>query len=160
MMTMFYLVIPAVCLLFGWFACSLFTGHRLKKARQEHATLESSLMAQLEAADTQLVAEKGRASRYFTSIEALGAERDRWQRLYTLESIGHGNAQNLLMETISGLIRQLRALGKDVEMPPVIEKVRQEHQQTHELPAREMQNALEEGQKKTPVAPSGPDPTP
>lgn len=86
--------------------------------------------------------ERGKTVRYFRKITDFETERTRWQKLYNEQSIGHGNAQQLMMTTIEALARQLQAKGVRVQIPKVLHALREEFASTHEMPSRDQVEAL------------------
>ena len=93
-------------------------------------------------------AERDKSSRYFLKITDFENERNQWQKLYSDQSIGHGNAQNLMMHTIEQLAAQLAAKGVKFKVPKVLQAIRDEFAETHEMPARAQLQALTESMKQ------------
>ncbi len=85
--------------------------------------------------------------RYFVKISEVTTERDIWIKKCTDESIGHGNAQNLMMRTIDEMGQVLRAKGLNFKMPPVLQAVREEFVQVHEAPARQTLEDMVQGSR-------------
>lgn len=107
------------------------------------------LQLELERAREVAQAERDKSSRYFTKISDFERERDDWQKRYTLQSIGHGNAQSLMMQTIDGMARQLQSKGVKVKIPKVLHAVREEFLATHELPARQLEAEIKDRQQSS-----------
>jgi hypothetical protein len=61
-------------------------------------------------------------------------ERDKWQRLYTEQSIAHGNAQAIMMGAIEYMGKKLSIAGIAFQVPAVLEEVRQAFIQNHVTP--------------------------
>lgn len=130
----------------------------LKTQEDDHAarteTLHGELkqaLADIQSARAETKVESDKRSRYFDKISEVQAERDQWYKLYTAQSIGHGNAQALMMGTIEQLARQMKAKGIEPKIPRILQDVRAEFQTTHEEPAR-----LAAAQQSAPALQSGP----
>jgi hypothetical protein len=111
------------------------------------------LQQQLDMARASLLAEQGKSARYFHKISDFEAERDRIQQLYTEHTIGHGNAQQLMMNTIEDLARQLQARGGRPQIPKVLSVVRDEYLAKHEMPVRAAAEAIQKAQAAAPPTP-------
>lgn len=61
-------------------------------------------------------------------------ERDTWQRLYTEQSVAHGNAQAIMMGAIEYMGKKLTIAGVSFQVPPVLEEVRQQFIHNHVTP--------------------------
>jgi hypothetical protein len=112
----------------------------------------ASLQIEVERARDVAQSERDKASRYFEKISDFEKERDEWRRLYTGQSIGHGNAQELMMKTIEDMGRVLSQKGIRFQIPKVLHAVREEFLGTYELPAREVeaaQKAIEAAKEAT-----------
>lgn len=107
-------------------------------ARAESRQRIAELQAEVERARQVADAERDKSSRYFLKITDFEKERDQWQELYTRQSIGHGNAQSLMMRTMEQMAQQLQAKGVRAQIPKALHAVREEFLQNHELPAREV----------------------
>ena len=94
-----------------------------------------ALQQQIEAARLEAQTERDKSSRYFAKCQDFEKERDEFQHLYTTQSIGHGNAQNLMMQTIERLAQQLQQKGVRAQIPKVLHVVREEFREHHEIPA-------------------------
>lgn len=79
--------------------------------------------------------ERGQKGRFQSKIAEVTEERDQWVTLYHEQSIGHGNAQTIMMETIEIQARALRARGIKVTIPSVIQQLRDDFRSQHEEPA-------------------------
>ena len=132
----------------------------LELATQERATERERLHAELKLVINDLHSERDKVSRYFSKISDFEKERDTWQRMYHEQSIGHGNAQALMMGTIENLSRQLQAKGVRVQIPKVLHEIREEFLGAHELPSREGVEALKKLQAAQPTAEATPPTTP
>lgn len=111
----------------------------------------AALQHQIEAARLEAQAERDKSSRYLGKCQDFESERDEFYRLYTSQSIGHGNAQNLMMQTIDRLAQQLQAKGVRVQIPKVLHVVREEFREQHEMPARAL---VEDKSKLSEAAPA------
>lgn len=101
----------------------------------------------------QLDLARARADRYYLKISEALAERDQWHQLWQEQSIGHGNAQNLMMATIEEMGRLLEKKGVKYQLNPMISAVRAEYIENHEMPAREdlkQQQETERARSKAP----------
>jgi len=132
----------------------------LENATQESAAERARLHAELKLVISDLHTERDKVSRYFVKISAFERERDEWQRMYHEQSIGHGNAQSLMMGTIEKLSRQLQEKGVRVQIPKVLHEIREEFLGAHELPAREGVEALRKLQATQTTAETTPPTTP
>lgn len=128
----------------------------LELAMQESATERDRLHAELKLVINDLHTERDKVSRYFAKISDFERERDGWQNMYHTQSIGHGNAQALMMSTIENLARQLQAKGVRAQIPKVLHEIRDEFLGTHELPAREGVEALKKLTAAQPTAETAP----
>ena len=79
--------------------------------------------------------ERARTARYFEKITDFERERTTWQTSYYEQSLGHGNAQQLMINTIETLARQLQENGVRPQIPKIIYAIREEYQTQHEMPA-------------------------
>lgn len=113
----------------------------LEAAATEQTTERDRLHAELKLVINDLHGERDKVSRYFAKISDFERERTEWQRLYHEQSIGHGNAQALMMGTIERMARQLQDKGVRVQIPKVLHEIREEFLSQHEMPAR---SAIEE----------------
>jgi len=159
MNTMVYALVAGLSFVLAWWL----RGSRLK-AHHERALAEKNAMldilradsaaslAQLEHALTEAITERDKSSRYFLKITEFEQERDRIQVLYTRHAIGHGNAQQLMMNTIETLVRQLQAKGVRAQIPKVLHVVREEYQANYEVPARAAAEAIAKAQGAAPPA--------
>lgn len=108
----------------------------------------SELGQELKSLHLMLQDERLKSQRYFEKISGIAKERDEWLKLYTDQSIAHGNAQNMMLNTIEHLSRQLSAHGIKHKVPGIINEVRAEYVSKHESPARDLVES-----KKAPEAP-------
>lgn len=100
----------------------------LSSKEQELIALERKCAESLEKLETKTRI----ASEYFKVIEGIERERNEWKKLYYAEATMHGNAQQLMMSTISGLTKRLEAVTqKPVALPEVLETVRSEYVAAH-----------------------------
>ncbi len=109
---------------------------------QALAAARAEVVTELAAARAEATAERDKSSRYFLKISDFERERTQWQNLYTSQSIGHGNAQNLMMRTIEDFARLLQNHGVKVVVPKVLSAIREEFQATHEQPSRALAEAV------------------
>jgi hypothetical protein len=72
-----------------------------------------------------------RATEYRDSIAGILKERDAWNRLYDEQSIAHGNAQAVMMDSIGYLERKLRDAGSPVILPNVIRETQELYRDRH-----------------------------
>ncbi len=100
----------------------------------------------------QVALETARAEkeRYYLQIAEFEKQRNAWHALYVEQTIGHGNAQNMMMEVIDAMGRRLSESGIKFKIPRVLHEVRSEFLEQHEMPAREQAEKLAE---KTPPSP-------
>lgn len=105
----------------------------------EHA---QTLVVEVESARAVAQDERARRERYFLQISAFETQRDEWQSLYYKQSIGHGNAQELMISWINVLAQKLQAHGVRVSLPAAIQAVRNEFMLNHEMPSRAGMEAL------------------
>lgn len=149
---------------YTWVIVALCAGHVLlwwaldRYRRWEHANLQAAFMEgtrllaeecatlKLEVERAREIAqdERSKRERYFTQLEAFEKQRVEWQELYFAQSVGHGNAQSLMMQTIERLSRELQAKGGRPVIPKVLHALRGEFEERHELPARQAQALLKE----------------
>lgn len=71
------------------------------------------------------------------AIVGILKERDDWVRLYSEQSIAHGNAQTLMMDWIERQRFQLKKLGHELSTPAVITQVRDDFLTEHVNPTLE-----------------------
>jgi len=95
----------------------------------------------------QLEDERGRRERFQAKNSEISDERDGWIKLYHDQAIGHGNAQNLMMEVIDRLGAQLSSRGIKVKVPSVISLMREEFMTQHELPSRKAMELLKKAEE-------------
>lgn len=76
-----------------------------------------------------------RAEENRKTIETVLKERDGWIELYDKQSIGHGNAQAIMMDAIGYLEAQLSAAGVTVELPGIVRQTQDQYLMAHVLPA-------------------------
>ncbi|HMG13068.1 MAG TPA: hypothetical protein VK571_07830 [Gemmatimonadaceae bacterium] len=72
-----------------------------------------------------------RATEYRDSIEGILKERDTWNRLYDEQSIAHGNAQAVMMDSIGYLERKLKDAGIPVILPNVVRETQELYRDRH-----------------------------
>lgn len=101
-----------------------------------------ALVVQVESARAVAQDERARRERYFVQIAAFETQRDEWQKLYYQQSIGHGNAQEMMISWINTLAQKLQALGVRVSLPTALQVLRQEFLTNHEMPSRVGMEAL------------------
>ncbi len=122
------LVLGFVCLLglvlHGW---------RLKRVFMA-GTREMAI--QLGVAEVALAEARSQKDRYYEKIAEFEKQRNSWHALYVEQSIGHGNAQNLMMSTIEEMGKVLSSKGIRFNIPRVLHEVRAEFLEKYEMPAR------------------------
>lgn len=91
--------------------------------------------------------ERAQKGRFQAKNSEISDERDGWIKLYHDQAIGHGNAQNLMMEVIDRLGAQLSSRGIKIKIPSVISLMREEFMQKHELPSREAMELLKKAEE-------------
>ncbi len=96
----------------------------------------SVLGAQLGAAQVAIEEARAQKDRYFQTITEFEKQRNSWHQLYVDQSIGHGNAQNLMMDTIEQMGKVLSSKGVRFQIPRVLHEVRAEFLEKYEMPAR------------------------
>ncbi len=101
------------------------------------------LRVEIERARDVADGERAKTARYFAKISDFERERTTWQTSYYEQSLGHGNAQQLMMNTIETLAKQLQAAGIQPRIPNVIFAVREEFVAQHEQPSRDALAAIE-----------------
>jgi len=99
---------------------------------EEVATLKIEVERSREVASE----ERAKRERYFDSISKAERECQSWKDLYHSQSIGHGNAQELMMQTITNAQRVLAAKGVKLSIPRVLYAIREEFVAEHEMPSR------------------------
>lgn len=104
----------------------------------------ATLKVELERAREVAADERGKRERYFVKISEFERQRTDWQERYYAQSIGHGNAQELMMATVENLARQLQSLGHRPRIPSVLHALRAEYQSQHEMPSRAALEAIEQ----------------
>jgi len=107
----------------------------------------ADMQAQLEAAREQRDAADAQTHRYQLKITGVLAERDQWTSLYYEQSVGHGNAQSLLMDLVNQMGARLQRAGVKFEMPQGIATIRQEFMDKHEGPATRALELMELAKK-------------
>jgi hypothetical protein len=98
-------------------------------------TSEKRHQATLEAGTRQIDDWKRRAEEYRVTVESVLKQRDQWCDLYNEQSIGHGNAQAIMMDAIAFLERKLRQAGVEVTLPPVVRETQELYRDRHVEPA-------------------------
>jgi len=71
----------------------------------------------------------------FERIDGIVKEANGWRSHYHEQSIAHGNAQALMLETIERQAKALTALGRLTEVPPIIRTVMADFRKEHVMPA-------------------------
>lgn len=75
-----------------------------------------------------------KAKGYQSINSGILTERDSWQHLYFDQSVGHGNAQAMMMSTIDYMGSKLRQAGIEVPVPRLLAEVQQEFTRQHVTP--------------------------
>ncbi len=114
-------------------ACWVLHRWRLKAVFMAGTRLLASRLGTMQLERDEARAEK---ERYYLKIAEFEKQRNDWHKLYVEQSIGHGNAQNLMMDTIEQMGRVLSAKGIRFQIPRVLHEVRAEFLESHEMPAR------------------------
>lgn len=129
-----YTIIVAIVAL-----AALYAMHRYHLWRRREVYLAGTDVLTREIGNLRMLLEdaRGRADRYHTKIAEALQEREEWHQLWQQQSIGHGNAQNMMMTTIEEMGRLLSAKGIKYRLNPVLQAVRSEYLTEHEMPARE-----------------------
>lgn len=96
----------------------------------------TTLKIEVERSREVATEERAKRERYFGSISKAESECLRWKDLYHSQSIGHGNAQELMMRTITNAQQALAAKGVKFSIPSVLYAIREEFQAQHEMPSR------------------------
>lgn len=91
--------------------------------------------SELGAARAAAVDWERRAEEYRGTIQGVLKERDNWNKLYDEQSIGHGNAQAVMMDAIGHLVRLLRKAGVDPKLPAIIQETQDLYRERHVEPA-------------------------
>jgi hypothetical protein len=97
--------------------------------------VQKAVADELEAARFAAKDWERRATEYRDSNAGIIGERDAWNRLYDEQSIGHGNAQAMMMDAIQHLQRKLRDAGVTVALPPIIRETQELYRERHVEPA-------------------------
>ena len=140
-----YVAVALVFLcVFGWWA------HR-RRVRAMFMQGTQTLATELGATQVALQTARDEKERYYLQIAEFERQRNGWHKLYIEQTIGHGNAQVLMMETIDKMGRALSDRGIKFRIPRVLHEVRAEFLETHEMPARHEAEKL--GDKKPPTEP-------
>lgn len=133
----------SLCLWVGWRYSRRFTERTFMRGTALLAEECASLKVEVERAREVAADERSKRERYFAKISEFERERTDWQERYYAQSIGHGNAQDLMMSTIENLARQLQSLGHRPKIPSVLHALRSEYQASHEMPSRAAMEAIE-----------------
>lgn len=110
----------------------------VRLARRESARLLTTVQAlteQLQRTTAECVDWERRAEENRKTIERVLKERDGWCRLYDDQSIGHGNAQVIMMDAISYLEQKLKAVGIDAKLNPIVRETQALYYSEHVAPA-------------------------
>lgn len=97
----------------------------------EHRTEHDHALAQWQHWEQRAFAAERRAEEFRRLNSSILDERDKWQTLYWSQSAGAQGAQAMMMSTIDHLAAQLRALGKEVKIPAVIQATMDEFTERH-----------------------------
>lgn len=116
----------------------------MRRVRTVFMRGSQALAAELGATQIALEVARAQKDRYFEVISGFEKQRNDWHALYVEQSIGHGNAQNLMMDTIEQMGKVLSSKGIRFSIPRVLHEVRAEFLEKYEMPAR----ADELGEKK------------
>lgn len=121
------------------------TGTRL--LAEEVATLKIEVERSREVATE----ERAKRERYFLSISKAESECESWKKLYHEQSIGHSNAQELMMQFITRAQQALAAKGVRLQIPKVLNEIRDDFREQHEMPSRAAL-AAKKPESETPAA--------
>ena len=124
----------------GFFVLGSLLGPKLavRLARRESARLLTTVQAltqQLQRTTAESVDWQRRSEENRQTIERVLKERDGWCRRYDDQSIGHGNAQVIMMDAISYLEHKLKAAGVEVKLPPIVRETQALYYSEHVEPA-------------------------
>lgn len=124
----------------GFFLLGRLLGPKLavRLARRESARLLTTVQAltqQLQRTTAESQDWQRRAEENRKSIATVLKERDGWCRRYDDQSIGHGNAQVIMMDAISYLEGKLRAAGVEVQLSPIVRETQALYYSEHVEPA-------------------------
>ena len=108
--------------------------------------------AQVETARLEAQDARDHKSRYFLKIAEIEQEMTTWKNLYQEQSIGHGNAQAMMMRTIEHLGSLLKKHGVKFELPRALNAVRADFEEEHAAPAREAVKLASQEQPKLPAS--------
>lgn len=106
-----------------------------KRETARMAALVQDLTRQLQRTLAERNDFERRAEENRKTIETVLKERDGWIELYDKQSIGHGNAQAIMMDAIGYLEAQLSAAGVTVELPGIVRQTQDQYLMAHVLPA-------------------------
>lgn len=88
-------------------------------------------VSEYRCADSHIEKNKRKADAYFQAISIIEKERDNYRLLYQDQSLGHDNAQRLMMHIISELHKELHKLGVTFKLPEIIQAVRGSFEESH-----------------------------
>lgn len=118
----------------GWKVTPLFQLHLAQRETARQVRLVQQLTAQLTRTSGESLDWERKASEYRNTIGGVLVERDNWNRLYDEQSIGHGNAQAIMMDAITFLQRKLQAAGVEVQLPDVVRETQELYRERHIAP--------------------------
>lgn len=127
---------PLVVAFVGLVALAVQRAYYLRLVREVFLRGTDVLTRQIGELRVQLEDARGRADRYRTKISEVLQEREDFHQLWQQQSIGHGNAQNMMMTTIEEMGRLLSQKGVRYRLNPLLQAVRDEYLEKHEMPAR------------------------
>lgn len=123
------------------------------EAGTDHLTRQlGDMQVELERAREVAQDERAKRERYFVKITDFETLSLKWQRLYYDQATGHGNAQQMMMDCIEALARQVQSLGGKPRIPAAIQVVRSEFMEGHETPALAGLAELQAAQSKASAA--------
>jgi hypothetical protein len=124
---------------FGWLWVPKSKIRAAERATEEVASLLqpelTKAVGQMAHLRAQWEMSERKASEYLDRIRGIIEERDKWERLYHEQSIGHGNAQAVMMGYIGHLERQLMQHGVEAKAPAVIQEIHDLYIERHVSPA-------------------------
>lgn len=110
----------------------------VRLARRESARLLATVQAltqQLQRTTAESLDWQRRCEENRLTIERVLKERDGWCARYDDQSIGHGNAQVMMMDAVAYLEHKLKAAGVEVKLPPIIRETQALYYSEHVAPA-------------------------
>lgn len=113
----------------------------------------AALKIQVENARENAGASEAKADRYFIKISDFERQSSAWQKLYYDQTLGHGNAQEMMMSTIEALAQQLQSMNVRPRIPSILHALRSEYLSAHEMPVKAAMAAIEAAKASATPAP-------